>query len=159
MVSALIVAVILIAVVSNMPASAVKQSLAPVLTPIAAATGLDQFWGMYAPDPPSRLENLEAHVTMADGGDRVWVLPTQYDRFVGVAASHRWRKLKESLVSEPAIRPQFAHWVVHQLTGPAERANRVYILMRTEVLPPPGTRDRGATGVEIIYDEILARNS
>jgi hypothetical protein len=158
-ISALIAAVILIGVVSNMPASAIKQALAPTLTPIAVATGLDQFWGMYAPDPPSRLENLEVHVTMADGSDRVWTLPTQYDRVVGVAASHRWRKLKESLLSEPQIRPQFAHWVVHELTVPAERANRVYMILRAEVLPPPGTRVPGETGAEIIYDEDLARNS
>jgi hypothetical protein len=158
-ISALIVAVILIGVVSNMPASAIKQMVAPTLTPIAVGTGLDQFWGMYAPDPPSRLENLEVHVTMADGSDRVWTLPAaQYDRVVGVAASHRWRKLKESLLSELQIRPQFAHWVVHELTLPAERVNRVYLLLRTQALPPPGTSGPGATGVETIYDERLGGN-
>ena len=157
-ISALVVAVILIGVVSNMPASAIKAALAPTLTPIAVETGLDQFWGMYAPDPPSRLENLEVHVTMADGGDRVWTLPAQYDRVVGVAVSHRWRKLKESLLSEQQIRPQFAHWVVHELTGPSERVSRVQMILRTEVLPPPGTSGPGATGVETIYDEHLAGN-
>ena len=157
-ISGLIAAVILIGVVSNMPASAIKQALQPTLQPIAVATGLDQFWGMYAPDPPSRLETLDVHVTMADGGDRVWTLPAQYDPVVGVAASHRWRKLKESLLSEQQIRPQFAHWVVHELTGPSERVSRVQMILRTEVLPPPGTSGPGATGVETIYDEHLAGN-
>ncbi|MDT5054626.1 MAG: hypothetical protein QOF66_2992 [Mycobacterium sp.] len=158
-ISALIATVILIGVVSNMPDSAIKAVLAPTLTPIAVGTGLDQFWGMYAPDPPSRLEDLEVHVTMADGGNRVWKLPTQYDRVVGVAVSHRWRKLKESLLSEPQIRPELAHWVVHQLTVPAERPIRVYMILRTEVLTPPGTSGRGATGVDTLYDEDLAANS
>jgi hypothetical protein len=157
--SALIVTIILIGVVSNMPNSAIKAAVAPALTPIAVGAGLDQFWGMYAPDPPSRLEDLEVHVTMADGDDRVWTLPLKYDRVVGVAVSHRWRKLKESLMSEPQIRPQLAHWVVRQLTVPAERPARVYMPSRTEVLPPPGKRERGATGVDVLYDEDLASNS
>jgi hypothetical protein len=158
-ISALIAAVLLIGVVSNMPDSAIKQALVPTMTPIAVAAGLDQFWGMYAPDPPSRLENLEVDVTMADGGDRVWTLPTNYDRIVGVAVSHRWRKLKESLLSDPQIRPQIAHWVVHQLTVPAERETRVRLILRTQVLPPPGTSGPGATGAETIYDENLTTNS
>ena len=110
--------IVLIAVVSNLPAgSALKQSLEPVLTPIAMATGLEQYWSMYAPNPPQRLEELEVHVVMADGADRVWTLPLDHDPVVGVAVSHRWRKLRETLYSDPRSRPapefrprlQFSH--------------------------------------------------
>jgi hypothetical protein len=154
-ISALIAVVLLIGVVWNMPDAAIKRALAPLLAPIAVSSGLEQYWTMYAPDPPQRLENLEVHVTMADGGDRVWTIQP-HDRVVGVAVHHRWRKLKESLVAEPAIRPDLAHWVVRQLTGPSERPVRVNMILRTEVLPPPGVSGRGETRTETLYDEKLA---
>jgi hypothetical protein len=154
-VSAMIAVVLLIGVVWNMPESAIKRVLVPPLEPIAVSTGLDQYWTMYAPDPPQRLDKLEVHVTMADGGDRVWTIQPR-DRIFGVGAHHRWRKLKESLASEPQIRAGWAHWVVRQLTGPSERPVHVSMILKTEVLPPPGVSGHGETGTETLYDEQLA---
>jgi hypothetical protein len=156
-VGALIALILLIAVVSNMPAgSSIKQSLSPVLTPIAMATGLEQYWSMYAPNPPQRLEELEVHVTMADGADRMWTLPLDgRDHVVGVAISHRWRKLRETLYSDPRSRPALAHWVVDQVRGPSERAVGVQIIVRTETLPAPGQTGPTKTGVETLYKEEL----
>jgi hypothetical protein len=157
-VGALLALIVLIAVVSNLPAgSSLKQSLSPVLTPIAMATGLEQYWSMYAPNPPQRLEELEVHVAMADGADRVWKLPLDNDPVVGVAVSHRWRKLRETLYSDARSRPALAHWVVDQVTGPAERAVGVQIIVRTERLPAPGQSGRGKTGVETLYKEDLGQ--
>jgi len=154
-ISTLIVVVLLIGVVWNMPESAIKRLLVPPLEPIAVSTGLDQYWTMYAPDPPQRLENLEIHVTMADGADRVWTVQPR-DPIVGVGAHHRWRKLKESLTSEPQIRADWAHWVVRQLTAPSERPVQVRMILKTEVLPPPGVDGTGKTATETLYDETLS---
>jgi hypothetical protein len=155
-IGALVALIVLIAVVSNLPAgSALKQSLEPVLTPIAMATGLEQYWSMYAPNPPQRLEELEVHVVMADGADRVWTLPLDHDPVVGVAVSHRWRKLRETLYSDPRSRPALAHWVVDQVSGPAERAVGVQIIVHTQTLPAPGQSGSGNTGTEILYQEDL----
>jgi hypothetical protein len=157
-VGALVALIVLIAVVSNLPAgSSLKQSLEPVLTPIAMATGLEQYWSMYAPNPPQRLEELEVHVLMADGADRVWTLPLDHDPVVGVAVSHRWRKLRETLYGDARSRPALAHWVVDQVSGPAERAVGVQIIVHTETLPPPGHSGRGNTGVETLYQEDLRK--
>ena len=155
-VGALVALIVLIAVVSNLPAgSALKQSLEPVLTPIAMATGLEQYWSMYAPNPPQRLEELEVHVMMADGADRVWTLPLDQDPVVGVAVSHRWRKLRETLYGDARSRPALAHWVIDQLSGPSQRAVGVQIIVHTETLPAPGHGGRGNTGTEILYQEDL----
>jgi hypothetical protein len=157
-VGALVALIVLIAVVSNLPAgSSLKQSLSPVLSPIAMATGLEQYWSMYAPNPPQRLEELEVHVTMADGADRVWKLPLDSDPVLGVAVSHRWRKLRETLYSDASSRPALAHWVVDQVSGPSERAVRVQMIVRTELLLPPGQSGHGKTGVETLYKEDLGQ--
>lgn len=155
-VGALVALIVLIAVVSNLPAgSALKQSLEPVLTPIAMATGLEQYWSMYAPNPPQRLEELEVHVLMADGADRVWTLPLDQDPVVGVAVSHRWRKLRETLYGDARSRPALAHWVVNQVSGPSQHAVAVQIIVHTQTLPAPGQGGRGNTGTEILYQEDL----
>jgi hypothetical protein len=157
-IGALVALIVLIAVVSNLPAnSALKQSLEPVLTPIAMATGLEQYWSMYAPNPPQRLEELEVHVLMADGADRVWTLPLDQDPVVGVAISHRWRKLRETLYGDARSRPALAHWVIDQVSEPSERALGVQIIVHTQTLPAPGQSAPANTGTEILYQEELAR--
>ena len=157
-VGALVALIVLIAVVSNLPTgSSLKQSLEPVLTPIAMATGLEQYWSMYAPNPPQRLEELEVHVTMTDGADRVWTLPLDHDPVVGVAVSHRWRKLRETLYGDTRSRPALAHWVIDQVSGPTERAVGVQIIVHTQTLPAPGHGGRADTGVEILYQEDLGQ--
>jgi hypothetical protein len=155
-IGALVALIVLIAVVSNLPAgSALKQSLDPVLTPIAMATGLEQYWSMYAPNPPQRLEELEVHVLMADGADRVWKLPLDQDPVVGVAISHRWRKLRETLYGDARSRPALAHWVIDQVSRPSERAVGVQMIVHTQTLPAPGQNGPANTGTEILYQEDL----
>ena len=109
---------------------------------------------MYAPEPLGRLEFVEVRVTMTNGVQRVWTTP-RGDRVVGAFAWYRWQKLKENLVREPTIRVGMAHWVVHRLTGPSERAARVQMILRTESLPAPGADSPRSVGEEILYDEIL----
>jgi hypothetical protein len=157
-IGALVALIVLIAVVSNLPAnSALKQSLEPVLTPIAMATGLEQYWSMYAPNPPQRLEEHEVHVLMADGADRVWTLPLDQDPVVGVAISHRWRKLRETLYGDARSRPALAHWVINQVSTPSERAVGVQMIVHTQTLSAPGQNTPPQTGTEILYQEELAR--
>jgi hypothetical protein len=155
-VSGLVALIVFIGVVSNMPGGEIQRLLMPVVKPIAVATGLDQHWSMFAPNPPLRLNDLEVHVTLADGRHRVWTPPQSDGRVMGVASSHRWRKLKETLVTDAEVRPEFAHWVMGELTEPDERAVRVQIILRTEDLPPPGASGPGPIGAEKIYDENLA---
>lgn len=153
-ISVLVVVVLLIGVVWSLPDAELKRRVAPVLQPVASATGLEQDWRMYAPEPLRRLEFVEVRVIMADGGQRVWTNP-RGDRVVGAFGWYRWQKLKENLVRQPAIRAGVAHWVVHRLTGRSERAVRVQMLLRTELLPAPGSDGPVNRGQEILYDEIL----
>jgi hypothetical protein len=150
----LVVVVLLIGVVWSLPDAELKRRVAPVLQPVASATGLEQDWRVYAPEPLRRLEFVEVRVIMADGDQRVWTNP-RGDRVVGAFAWYRWQKLKENLVRQPAIRAGVAHWVVHRLTGRSEHAVRVQMLLRTELLAAPGSDGPTNRGQEILYDEIL----
>lgn len=147
--------VLLIAVVWSLPDAEIKRRLTPVLQPIASATGLEQDWRMYAPEPLRRIEALEVRVTMTDGVQRVWTDP-RGDRVVGAFAWYHWQKLKENAVREPTVRVDLAHWVVRQLTGSSQHAARVQVVLRTELLSPPGTDNPRAVGEETLYDEDLS---
>ncbi|MDT5014042.1 MAG: hypothetical protein QOD39_202 [Mycobacterium sp.] len=153
-ISALVTVVVLIGVLWNLPNSDLKRSLTPTLRPIAAATGLQQTWQMYAPDPISGLEDMQVRVRMADGSERVWRFQ-RGDRVVGPFTWYRWQKLKEQVIRDPASRPGLAHWVVRQLTTPAERPVHVQMMFRNELLPPPGKAGPKPVTVRTLYSESL----
>jgi hypothetical protein len=152
--SAMIVVILAMGVVSNLPDSAITRAVYPALRPVLLVSGLDQNWSMFAPTPPQRLEYLEVHVVMENGADKVWTVPRR-NRVMGVAFSHRWRKFKEALVTTRDIRQDFAHWVVRQLSGPGDRPVRVDMVLRTQQLPPPGVAGPGQIGAETLYSENL----
>jgi hypothetical protein len=154
LISGLVAVVILVGVVWNLPESEVKRTLTPPLRPIASAAGLQQGWRMYAPEPISGLETVEVRVEMADGSDRLWTWRPG-GRLVGPFAWYHWQKLKEQAIREPQSRAGIAHWVVRELTTPAERPVRVQMTFRNEHLPPPGKDAPRTVTVETLYDEIL----
>jgi hypothetical protein len=154
LISGLVVVAILIGVVWNLPESQIKQTMMPTLRPIAAATGLQQAWRMYAPEPVSALETIEVRVTMADGPDRVWTL-SRGDRVIGPFAWYRWQKLKEQTIREPNSRAGIAHWALRELTTSAERPVRVQMLFRSQPLPAPGINALTPVTEQTLYDETL----
>jgi hypothetical protein len=153
-ISGMVVVVLITGVVWSLPDAEFKRRLTPVLQPIASAAGLEQSWRIFAPEPLRRLEFLEVHVTMADGVQRIWTNP-RGDRVVGAFAWYRWQKVKENVVHHPASRVGVARWVVHQLTRHGERAARVQMILRSELLPAPGTDGPPTRGEEVLYDEKL----
>ena len=155
--SVLIVVILAIGVVRSLPDAAITRAVSRILDPIALATGLDQNWSVFAHIPPTHQEDIEVRVAMADGTERVWALP-RADPILGVAFSHRWRKLKENLLNAPQIRPDFVHWVVRQLIEPGDRAVHVDMLLLTVDIPPPGIQEPGGTVVETLYSENLTEN-
>jgi hypothetical protein len=155
LISALVTAAMIIAVVWNLPDSEIKRSAQPVLEPVARSSGLEQVWQMYAPDPVRRLEILEVHVTMADGSDRVWSF-NEGERVLGPFHWYHWQKLKEQAIRQPGIRPGLAMWVVRHLTVPGDRPVHVQMLFRSQDLAPPGKPATSGFTTETLYDRRLA---
>ena len=150
----MVVLVLTVGVVWSMPDAEFRRRLIPVLQPVAVASGLEQDWRMYAPEPLGRLEVVDVRVTMTNGVQRVWTFP-RGDRVVGSFSWYHWQKFKENLVREPTLRFGMAHWAVHRLTKGSERAALVQIVLRTELLSAPGTDNPRTVGEEILHDEIL----
>jgi hypothetical protein len=154
LISALVTAALIIAVVWNLPDSDIKRSAQPALQPLAVSSGTDQVWQMYAPDPIRRSEVLEIHVTMADGSDRVWSF-NQGDRLIGQFHWYHWQKLKEQAIRQPNIRAGLVMWVVRHLSRPGEQPQRVQMIFRAEDLLPPGKAGIPASEKQTLYEQDL----
>jgi hypothetical protein len=83
-------------------------------------------------------------------------VPPSGDKVIGPFYWYHWQKLKERLPRDPAMRADFAHWVVREITSPTESAARVQITMRTTDIPPPGQDSSGIMREEVLYEENLA---
>lgn len=153
-ISALIAVIVLIAVVWSSPDSALKRAAVPPLEPIALASGLDQAWYMFAPDPFRQLETVEVHVTTSSGDERVWTFPhgNVFDQF----SWYHWHKLKEESVKVEDIRAGVTRWAAGQVVDISEYPARAEMILRTETFPAPGVvSPRSSTGSEILYTETL----
>jgi hypothetical protein len=92
---------------------------------------------------------------MASGTMKTWTLP-KANRVFGVPTSHRWRKLKEALITTPDIRADFVHWAVRTLTAPGDQPVFVEMVLRTQDIPEPGSDKPDRATVEVLYRENLA---
>jgi hypothetical protein len=155
LISGVVSVVVLTGVAWNLPDSNIKQAMTTTLRPIAASTGLQQTWSMYAPEPISSLETLQVRVTMANHTDRVWSWQPG-DRVIGPFTWYHWQKLKEQVIREKQIVKGMSYWVVRQLTSPAERPINVVMLFRSEGLPVPGEDGPGSVTVKTLYSENLS---
>lgn len=152
-ISALVAVFLLVGFVWNVPDSPIRRSLVPLVAPVAAPAGLDQYFGMYA-TPDRRLETVEVHVRMANGEDRVW---TMQPGERGVGWWDRWIMLRRAVMVDSSVRPQLARWVVREVTEPTERAVAVAVVLRTENLSQPGVSAGGKSpAMKVLYQAALA---
>ncbi len=153
-ISVFIAVFVIVGVVWNIPDSPIKRALTPPVEPVAAATGLDQYWGMYG-TPVKRVEAIEVQIKMADGQTRVWTMQPDAP---GVGWWDRWIMLRRAVMTDPNVRPQVARWVVRQTTTPDEHPVAVAIVLSTQTLSAPGEDEAssGKPATKILYQETLA---
>ena len=154
LISAVIVIVLTTGIVWCLPDSVLKRKMQPVVEPLAMIAGLDQYWGVFAPNPPQRVDTIDVHVMFADGRDVVWNIP-RGDPVVGQYSWYHWQKIKENLVRYPGIRASFCRWVAGEVAGSGATADRVRMVLRTVTLPPPGTSVPAVTSTTVLYDGTL----
>ena len=74
-ISVFIVVTVVSVVVWNLPPSEIKNEALAFTGPYVRATGLNQNWGVFAPDPRRHTLELYARVRYADGSEEVVALP------------------------------------------------------------------------------------
>ena len=140
-VSLLIVLTLLGVFASNAPDSTIKDGLLTLARPYLVVTGLDQRWGVFAPNPRLETSDVVARVDRANG--TVGVYPVESGDGLSEYWNYRWRKYGEQLWTRPTAereRAAFATWVADQDRAAGNRPVRVTLvrLTRPNLAPGPG---------------------
>lgn len=128
--SAFLVAALGAVVLWNLPESEIRNTAAPVVEPVVNATGLDQRWNLFAPDPPQRTFQVLARIEYADGSLALWQPPRndRWRKWLGVLRGAGGRRLREPT----------AAWIAQHHDSGGRRAVRVELLLRQRDIPAPG---------------------
>jgi hypothetical protein len=125
-------------VVWNLPDSGVKRHSLKAVRPYVNAVGLDQNWGVFAPDPRRQTTQLFARVTYADGREETLRVPSG-DPFVGEYWDYRWRKWAEWAITDAYdhLWHPAAVWFARR-AGEQGEVEKVVLVRRWHDLLPPG---------------------
>ena len=132
----------IVAVVSHFIfAPTLQRALFKVTRPYATALGLDQNWGVFAPDPRPQTIDMRARIFYADGTAEWWELPERNPIF-GEYVDYRWRKWLEYIIN-PAFRSTLfqplAAWLARTHTDAHHIPVRIAFVSRWFDLYPPGS--------------------
>jgi hypothetical protein len=147
LISAFLLVTLAAVILANLPDSQVRRTLLRVGQPYLNATGLDQNWGVFAPDGRRFVVDLVAHVRYEDGTTAQW-RPPQGGPFLATYWDYRWRKWAENLMTLShaggAIRTPAAMWIAREMSRPGKSPRYVRLTTRFYSLYPPGDlRERG----------------
>lgn len=151
--SVLIVITLVAIVAINLPQSQLRHDLLRPGQPFLNATGLDQNWALFAPDPRRIAIDVSAVVVFRQGKPAVWRFPHD-GSVVGTYRDYRWRKWEENLIN-PANsilwRPA-ALWAASSESMPGRIPKTVYVVERFAAIEPPGvTPSTGPVQQRIVY--------
>lgn len=133
----LVMAVIVAAVlVWNMPAGRARDALLPVAGRIVQPVGLEQDWGLFAPEPRGSSVSMFATITHRDGRTERWE-PPEGGLFLAPYRTYRWQKFVERLRADDYERMwnPTARWIARQ-AGPG--VTRVVLTRRFRPVVVPG---------------------
>jgi len=156
LISAFVIATLLALVVWNMPDSELRREGLHAARPYVNALGLDQNWGVFAPNPRRQTIALEATLTYATGTTRTWHLPSGGD-LVGAYWDYHWLKWAEWTVDGryPELAEATAEFIVRRDVAAGRHPVRIELVRRWRDLPPPGTEQRSPWQEKTILDRVV----
>ncbi len=160
--SAFFVLTLLAIVAINLPGSDLRTQLLGPAQPYLDATGLDQNWALFAPDPRRVVIDVSANVKFDDGETARWRFPHD-GALIGGYRDYRWRKWEENLI-DPAngavLWKPAALWAASQEARPGHNATSVTLLERYAPLAAPGASPTvGPRRQRVIYTLLLVPSS
>lgn len=149
-----VIVVSLIAIVAiNLPQSELRRELLRPGQPYLNATGLDQNWALFAPDPRRVVIDVGAVVTFQSGKSALWRFPHD-GALIGSYRDYRWRKWEENLINPTNAllwRPA-ALWAASSEAGPGQVPTRAALVEHYAALEPPGvTPSTGPVQQRVFY--------
>jgi len=134
----------------NLPPSELATRTQPAFQRVTFATGLDQNWSVFAPDPPQAEATFEARIAYDDGTERRWTVPTG-GSFLGAYWDYRWLKWGEIVSAgiDARLWLPAAKWIARQEQVAGRRPVTVTLVRRVE--PHPLQADAGPATATDFY--------
>jgi hypothetical protein len=144
-ISAFLVVTLVCVWVTNLPDSLLRREVSMVTQPYLEATGLDQNWRVFAPNPRQTSLRVHARVAYRDGSQAIWRPPRGGD-LVGSYWDYRWAKWLEN-VTQDAQRERLwepaARFVADQMRRDGHVPRRVTLVREWQDLRRPGAPQDG----------------
>jgi len=141
----LIIFVLLTLLASNLSDSGLQHSLTRFVEPLRNGAGLDQAWGVFAPDPRKIVYGLEGRIRYDDGTTEIWHWP-KGDPIISEYRAYHWQKWSEQvrLDDKGGLWQPFAEWLARTHDRPNRHPTEITLVRRWSDLNPPGQHpDRG----------------
>jgi hypothetical protein len=152
LISAFLLVTLISIVIANFPRSTLRRDVLRVSAPYLNATGLDQGWSLFAPNPRRQSIALYARVQFANGAAQTWGVP-HGDPLTGNYWDSHWQKWVVFVVNgrhrdlwKPA-----AEFIARDLARPGRRPVRVTLIRQTSLNYPPGHHPDGGPNVATAY--------
>ena len=139
LISAFAIVTVVALVFWNLPESELRARAFPVVEPYVRSTGLDQNWGVFAPDPRRATVELVGRATYADGRVEDFEIPAG-GPLVGAYWDYRWRKWSEWTASDDHgfLWQPAAAWFARRASADGEEPVQVMLVRKSYPLFPPG---------------------
>ena len=136
----------------NLPGGALQQKLIPVARPYIQATGLDQGWGVFAPDPRRITNDFYARLDYPDGAETVWRYPVG-NAFVANYRTYRWQKYAEhvSIDIRTVLLDPAAQWLRRTQVRRGEQPVVVTLVQRWADTPAPDSNQPLTWQEQVLY--------
>jgi hypothetical protein len=140
LISALLVFAIACIVAQLVFESQLQKDVNKVAIPFVSTFGLDQNWGVFAPDPRANTIAMRARIEYADGTAEWWNVPYS-GALIGEYWDYRWRKWLEYIIN-PGFRPilfrPLALWIANNHDDFGHRPVRITFVADWDDLNSPG---------------------
>src|SRR5439155_20114843 len=95
-ITGLILFVLATLLASNLSDSSLGDWLLKLVEPVRNGVGLDQAWGVLAPDPRSTIYDFQGRIRYDDGSTDIWRWP-KGDPFISEYRDYHWQKWSEQV--------------------------------------------------------------
>lgn len=136
-ISALLIFTLFGILIWNLPGGLLQQRLLPVARPYFQAAGLDQGWGVFAPDPRRTTIDFYAELDYPDGSETTWRYPLG-NPAIATYRTYRWQKWSEHVTLDVrSLLAPAAAWLVRTQESDGEHPVRVTLIQRFADTQPP----------------------
>ena len=140
LISAALIFTIIGLVVWNLPGGKLQQRLIPVERPYFQAAGLDQGWGVFAPDPRQTTNDFYARLDYPNGSQIVWRYPLG-NPLLATYRTFRWQKWSEHVtIDVQYLLAPTAQWLVRTKVRDGQHPVEVTLVQRFADTPPPDSK-------------------